>query len=343
MAFLSPGVFLEEVPSEIQVISGVSASIGAFLGFSPRGPVNDPTLVTSFGQYTRVFGPLTKDSYMPLSVAAFFANGGQNAYITRVVPSDAVAADSIVSSITTDQDLFTGDGSKTSFADDDTVPGPNSVLKVNTGASPIVASSVTAKWRVAGTPATDDPTMQRDGTTPLLGDTGETMYEGRVDPASIIAVYSGLSVIAPVLTTTIKWDLAGASSVLLNTLSADKTKLSGTGPDGTATLDLTTGFFTLEMTAAATTVDAITIDFTPAVAATASDDGAGAWTVTADISGAGAISYTAGTYTLLPALAPLNGMPILITYTIAAWDLNPVSAGTWGNGLRLLISGSSDY
>ena len=35
-----PGVYVEEIPSAVRTITGVATSIGAFIDFFPRGPMN---------------------------------------------------------------------------------------------------------------------------------------------------------------------------------------------------------------------------------------------------------------------------------------------------------------
>ncbi len=80
-----PGVYVEEIPSGVRAITGVATSIAAFLGRAPRGPVNDPTSVYSYGEYERVFGGLNADSAMSFAVRDFFLNGGSQALVVRVV------------------------------------------------------------------------------------------------------------------------------------------------------------------------------------------------------------------------------------------------------------------
>ena len=48
-----PGFFGEEVPGGVPTITGVATSIAAFVGFAKRGPVDEPTLVWSFGDFGR--------------------------------------------------------------------------------------------------------------------------------------------------------------------------------------------------------------------------------------------------------------------------------------------------
>lgn len=91
-SLLSPGVFVEEVPSQVKAIAGVSTSVAGFIGIIPTGTVQlvaknpqfDPTddsslafkfvdhaipakekvpvLITSWAQFTRNFGDLVGDS-----------------------------------------------------------------------------------------------------------------------------------------------------------------------------------------------------------------------------------------------------------------------------------------
>jgi phage tail sheath protein FI len=59
------------------------------MGGASRGRPNYPTFVTSWPQFVRAFGDVTKDHHMPLAVFHFFLNGGRRAYIIRVLSKDA--------------------------------------------------------------------------------------------------------------------------------------------------------------------------------------------------------------------------------------------------------------
>lgn len=63
---------------------GVSTSTTAFLGRAQKGPVNDPTLIHSYGDYERIFGGLWYLSTMSYAVQQFFQNGGTDAVIVRL-------------------------------------------------------------------------------------------------------------------------------------------------------------------------------------------------------------------------------------------------------------------
>jgi phage tail sheath protein FI len=75
---------MEEVSAGPKPIEAVGTSTAAFVGFAERGPVNVPTLVTSWPQYTRTFGDFVADAYLPLAVFNYFLNGGGNAYVVRI-------------------------------------------------------------------------------------------------------------------------------------------------------------------------------------------------------------------------------------------------------------------
>jgi uncharacterized protein len=80
-----PGVYIEELPSGVHTITGVATSIAAFVGWAPQGSVTEAVMVESWSDFARQFGGLTSGNYLGYSVNQFFANGGQQAYIVRLV------------------------------------------------------------------------------------------------------------------------------------------------------------------------------------------------------------------------------------------------------------------
>jgi uncharacterized protein len=94
-----PGVYVTEIPSGIRPITGVATSITAFLGRAVKGPVHEPVEVNGFADYQRIFGGLSKDSTLSYAVRDFFANGGGQALVVRVVPSDATESTITVSGL----------------------------------------------------------------------------------------------------------------------------------------------------------------------------------------------------------------------------------------------------
>ena len=94
MAFLRPGVYVQEVLNPIQSTVGPNSdTVAAFVGANDRGPTT-PTLVTSWSQYTNLFGSWNTiaDNDLPLAVYMFFSNGGSRAYVQRVVGTGAQSA-----------------------------------------------------------------------------------------------------------------------------------------------------------------------------------------------------------------------------------------------------------
>lgn len=87
--YLSPGVYIEEVPSGPQPIAAAPTSVVAVLGRTRRGPVKDPTRITGWSDFERVFGGNAGDGFTAEAVYGFFENGGPAAWVVRVDPSVA--------------------------------------------------------------------------------------------------------------------------------------------------------------------------------------------------------------------------------------------------------------
>jgi hypothetical protein len=92
LEILSPGVYgFERAPARAP--EGVSPAKAAFVGWTDEGPENTPVEVRSTEEFTTIFGPITALGIVPMEVRAFFATGGERAYIVRVVAADAVKAE----------------------------------------------------------------------------------------------------------------------------------------------------------------------------------------------------------------------------------------------------------
>lgn len=79
-----PGVYIEEIPSGVRTITGVSTSITAFIGRALRGPVNEPVTINNFGDFERLFGGVWVKSTLGYAVRDFYRNGGSQAIIVRL-------------------------------------------------------------------------------------------------------------------------------------------------------------------------------------------------------------------------------------------------------------------
>jgi len=87
---ISPGVLARE--NDISFIAPAALEAGAaIIGPTVKGPVEEPTLVTSYGEYQRVFGSTftsgsTKQEYLTsLAVKSYFGQGGNSVLVARVV------------------------------------------------------------------------------------------------------------------------------------------------------------------------------------------------------------------------------------------------------------------
>lgn len=87
-----PGVSVTETTLPVPVTAGnPSAAAGAMLALLPSGPTT-PTLVTSWYQFSRVFGPLNRNFPATFAANMFFRAGGRELFVGRIVRSDATAA-----------------------------------------------------------------------------------------------------------------------------------------------------------------------------------------------------------------------------------------------------------
>jgi phage tail sheath protein FI len=103
--YLTPGVYLEETSFRSRSIEGVPTSTFGMAGLTRYGPVpyqlvtpkvtmvNKPVLVTSFTEFERAYGSLDDvgsgddtRNYLAYAARAFFDNGGQRLYVSRVFP-----------------------------------------------------------------------------------------------------------------------------------------------------------------------------------------------------------------------------------------------------------------
>lgn len=108
--YLTPGVYVEETSFRARSIEGVPTSTFGLVGLTAYGPVPyklpqliqpaplpavvmvpQPTLVTSYTEYERAFGGLDQvgtlsddTNYLAHAARAFFNNGGQRLYVSRV-------------------------------------------------------------------------------------------------------------------------------------------------------------------------------------------------------------------------------------------------------------------
>lgn len=95
--YLHPGVYVEEIPSGSKPIEGVGTSTAAFVGYTTKGPVAEPTLLFKWSDYEEQFGGIrdlgktAEGDPMGFAVYSFFQNGGTAAYIVRAIRAGSAA------------------------------------------------------------------------------------------------------------------------------------------------------------------------------------------------------------------------------------------------------------
>jgi phage tail sheath protein FI len=90
--YMTPGVYVEEVPSQSKPIEGVGTAIAAFVGLAPGGPLNTPIRCANWSQFVRTFGdvenpkhgPFMEGAYLAHAVFGYFNNGGGLCWVVRV-------------------------------------------------------------------------------------------------------------------------------------------------------------------------------------------------------------------------------------------------------------------
>jgi uncharacterized protein len=106
-SYLTPGVYVEEIPAAQKPLEGVSTSVAAFVGLAPGGPVNTPMRVANWGQFARIFGdpsnpdagPFMQDAYLAHSVYGYFQNGGSLCWVIRIGAEEDAAAPPAVAAL----------------------------------------------------------------------------------------------------------------------------------------------------------------------------------------------------------------------------------------------------
>jgi hypothetical protein len=92
MTYTRPGVYVTESPLRSNVPRGNSAvAVAAFIGTASRGPVT-PTFLSSWNAFTAQFGDFNYSDDLSFAVYHYFANGGRNAYVSRVTGAGSTAA-----------------------------------------------------------------------------------------------------------------------------------------------------------------------------------------------------------------------------------------------------------
>ena len=89
--YTTPGVYFERV-DETPAVAVLRTDVAAFVGLAERGPLDLPTRLTSWQQFSSVFGGLSRRAFLAYAVNAFFENGGAVCWVVRVAGFDAATA-----------------------------------------------------------------------------------------------------------------------------------------------------------------------------------------------------------------------------------------------------------
>ena len=315
---LHPGVYVEERRGGLAPIQGVSTSNMGIVGFTPKGPINEALLVTSYTQFKEEFGDFTADSQVPTHVFAFYSMGGRRAYVVRVVGSGALTASGDIENINTDE-----------VADNT----PNGILVSFGGILadfPIVPESLSLTFNEAGTPVV----AEASDLSPTPAGAAVT-FAGKLGAAADTEIVPG--------TVTINGIAAGETYQDTN---KDGILYETTGaPVLSGFVDYKTGHFVLTFVTAPVNPADVTYDYTPVgTARVVTDDGAGnlvgvGFTVTS-----GTIVYATGVWTLdVTGFIPHDQDEILATYTYENWPFDCTAPGVWGDNIRVDIDGDLNY
>jgi len=186
VTYLSPGVYIEEVPSGPQPIAAAPTSVLAILGTTRKGPVLTPTRITGWADFVRTFGLPTSRSFTGESVFGFFENGGPAAWVVRVDPSAAA---------TWNVNDSSGTASFTATASSPGTWGNSLSIEV----SPDEAGAAGGFYRATTTGATVAVTNAGNHTLQVASTTG--LRTG--DPLALIPVPQSGAVAAPVTGTVV--------------------------------------------------------------------------------------------------------------------------------------------
>jgi hypothetical protein len=85
-----PGVYVQEVPSGVRTIVGVSTSVTIFIGMTKTGPMSRPVECTTYTDFVRAFSDDTTTTQLANHVKLFFLNGGSDCYVMRIASGASV-------------------------------------------------------------------------------------------------------------------------------------------------------------------------------------------------------------------------------------------------------------
>lgn len=153
-----PGVYVQELPSSVHTITGVSTSVAAFLGYFSQGPMNTPTQIFGLAEFERTFGALIATSEAGYGIQQFFANGGSEAWVVRVAAATPAVAAKAATPAVPAQAAVPATGTTPAIPAVPAQPAAPAVAAVPAG--PVAASTTIPTQHSVGAPLTATATSE---------------------------------------------------------------------------------------------------------------------------------------------------------------------------------------
>ena len=248
---LSSKIVIQEEDPAVRQIPGVQTAVPGFVGVCERGPFG-PTLVTA-DTYRKLFGGYTTNGELIQALDGYFANGGNLAYVSRVVhytdPSDATTKASAAATKMA-QTGATGATPGVSTAANsgpyDLEPGQTLVFNIDGGADLTATFNATAASRDSADGGDPWPKTLVDGQTLTVAIDGGAVQTVTFHTANFVSIAAAT---AAEVAAVINGQLVGASATVTGggqvRITSDK-RGTGSGVDVTggtanAALSYTTG------------------------------------------------------------------------------------------------------
>lgn len=87
-----PGVYVQEVPSGVRTIVGVSTSVTLFVGRAKAGPMFQPVRLFNFTDFKRIYTDDVTYGDLARHVKLFFLNGGTDCWVVRIAKNALASA-----------------------------------------------------------------------------------------------------------------------------------------------------------------------------------------------------------------------------------------------------------
>ena len=189
---VSPGVFTRE--RDLSFLPAAIGEIGAaVIGPTVKGPAFEPTIIESFKEFEAVFGPKTKESYVPYTIEQYLKSAGR-VTVVRVLGLSGYTAN--VAELVSNYGAFASSTSKTTAVFHPTIVDEDANFTVTSGSANdttgsgfvFYLSASAADYNAATNTAvgiTGHAVGSSTGVSNLTGaKTGETAYSMSLDPTS---------------------------------------------------------------------------------------------------------------------------------------------------------------